>query len=177
MNTPRRSVTAFCISLALAAGSGLASRAATAEVIPINGHLAQTLVYVLTNQYRVAKGVPVLYKDPALMQAAQVYAEYQARTNTSGHYADGRSPGDRIAAAGYRACAWAENVYEYWSQPGLASVPGVVGAAMAFWKQSPGHEANLRRVGVTHTGLGAAAFDHNGRKYYKIVQVFASNCR
>ncbi|MEO7402157.1 MAG: CAP domain-containing protein, partial [Burkholderiales bacterium] len=44
-----------------------------------------------TNQYRSRHGVPRLEASAALTHAAQQYAEFLARTNTSGHSADGRS--------------------------------------------------------------------------------------
>ena len=113
----------------------------------------------------------------ALTQAAQQYAEFQARTNTTGHTADGRSVEQRILATNaYKPCYHAENVFEYWSQPNVASPATVVAAAMQFWKNSAGHEANLRNTRVVHIGVGVAAWTHAGRHYYKVVQVFGDDC-
>ena len=47
---------------------------------------------------------------------------------------------------------------------------------MELWKRSPGHRENLLRVQATHVGIGAAGWNHDGKNYDKIVQVFMDGC-
>ena len=161
----------------LAAGALFAAHSSFAQQIPIDTSRVVRPILGATNNYRASLGVPALVQSAPLMQAAQQYAEYQARTNTTGHTADGRTVQQRILATNaYKPCFYAENVFEYWSQPNAAVPPTVVSAAMQFWQHSPGHEANLRNPKAKHIGVGAAAWTHAGRNYYKVVQVFGDDC-
>ena len=164
-------------SAALAASVLLAANTAHAQQIPIDVSRVIRPIVGETDAYRAGRGVPPLVQSVPLMQAAQQYAEFLARTNTTGHTADGRSVRERIVATNaYKPCFQAENVFEYWSQPNVPVPPTVVSAAMQFWKNSPGHEANLRDVRARHIGVGVAAWTHSGRHYYKVVQVFGDDC-
>jgi uncharacterized protein YkwD len=148
-----------------------------AQQIQIDASQIVAAIMTETNRYRAAHGASQLQSHPALARAAQQYAEFQARTNTSGHSADGRTVQQRILATNaYKPCAWAENVFEYWSQPNVAAPVIAANAAMEFWKKSPGHEANLRNPRMKQIGIGAAAWKHAGRNYYKVVQVFGDDC-
>jgi hypothetical protein len=129
-----------------------------------------------TNAYRQANGVPRLIIGPTIVPIAQEYAEFLARNNMSGHLADGRDPGQRVAAHGIKNCGVWENVYEYWTAPDIASWQTVAAEAMEVWKQSPGHWENLLRAQATQVGVGAAGWTHDGKNYYKIVQVFIDDC-
>ncbi len=162
---------------ALAAGTLLAAHAAHAQSIPIDTARVVRPILGDTNNYRAGLGLPALVQSAPLMQAAQQYAEYQARTNTTGHSADGRTVEQRILATNaYRPCFYAENVFESGSLPNVAVPPTVVTAALQFWKNSAGHDANLRHAKAKHIGVGAAAWTHGGRHYYKVVQVFGDDC-
>jgi uncharacterized protein YkwD len=128
------------------------------------------------NAYRQANGVLRLIIGPTIVPVAQEYAEFLARNNMSGHTADGRDPGQRVAARGIKNCGVWENVYEYWSAPDIASWETVAAKAMELWKQSPGHRENLLRAQATHVGIGAAGWTHDGKNYYKIALVFIDDC-
>lgn len=130
-----------------------------------------------TNAYRQANNLPRLERDYDLAQAAQKYADYLARTNTTGHHADGGTFQVRIAAEGFQACASAENVYEQWSTPNLAAWRDAVAGAMDSWRNSPGHAANMKDPALKRLGVGVAAWKHGDRSYYKIVQVFGDDCK
>ena len=155
---------------------GLGVSTVSAQSIPIDGARVYRVVIGETNNHRTANGVAPLAISEPLMRAAQQYAEFQARTNTTGHTADGRSPGDRIALVGYKACGWAENVYEQWSSPALENPVKARDKALSFWKNSPAHDRNLRNPRMKHIGVGVAAWAHGARQYYKIVQVFGDDC-
>lgn len=58
---------------------------------------------------------------------------------------DGEDPGERIAATGYTASAWGENIA--WGQ----ATPEQV---VAGWMNSPGHCANIMRPAFTEVGIG-----------------------
>ena len=72
---------------------------------------------------------------------------------------DGSNPGDRIARAGYRFSAWAENVAM--GYPDAASV-------MDGWMNSPGHRANILSGNVTEIGVGLA-YAADGAPYWTMV--------
>jgi len=123
------------------------NRDAQAQQLQIGINPLNFGVYVWrqTQAYRSAQGQPgITFPYAPVNNAAQKYAEYQARTNTTGHNADGRDPGARIAAENVQACYWAENVYEQWNSPSMASWQNAADGAMNFWRNSPGHAANMR---------------------------------
>lgn len=130
-----------------------------------------------TNAYRQSKGLPALEANDALDKDAAEFAHYLAETDKFSHTADGHDPGQRIRKHDYKPCAWAENLWEGWSRPERMSDVEAPNRAMASWKKSPGHEANLRNAKVRHLGVGAAGWNHDGKLYVKIVQVFASDCK
>jgi uncharacterized protein YkwD len=60
---------------------------------------------------------------------------------------DGKSPFDRMTAAGYRYRMAAENIAAGYATP-QAVVDG--------WMNSPGHRANILNCGLTQIGVGYA---------------------
>jgi uncharacterized protein YkwD len=165
--------------LLLAAFQCIVGVRAEAQEIKIDSAHLGVYVYNATNAYRQSKGLERLrlgLNGPA-GNAAQKYAEYQASTNTTGHQADGRTPDQRIKAEGAEVCAWAENVFESWTWPNVATIQEAANGAMQFWKTSPGHEQNLRTDKSYILGVGAAAWKHETRNYYKVVQVFLDDCK
>ena len=108
--------------------------------------------------------VPALEWDYDLESAAYSHSSDMANANFMGHTgSDGSSPGDRVAATGYQAGAWAENV---------AAGQKDVAAVMASWMKSAGHCENIMNDKVTEMG---AAFVENADTRYGIywTQVFA----
>ena len=101
----------------------------------------------LHNEARAKAGERPLALDGRLVAAARKYAEYLDRKKTLGHRADGRSPGVRVAAEGYRARSWGENVG--FSTHGTASVT-------KMWLSSSGHRANILRGAFTEVGFGVS---------------------
>ncbi len=81
--------------------------------------------------------------------AAQNYFDHTAL--------DGRSPGDRIAAAGYEAWSWGENI-----AAGYTSPQSVVDG----WMNSPGHRANILNSGFCDIGVGYAYDGESHYRYY-----------
>lgn len=71
--------------------------------------------------------------------------------------------GDRLAAAGYRARAHAENI----------ALQGSLHAAQAALLASLGHRRNILNPDVTHVGIGVAGRDADGRPEWHLTQIFA----
>jgi uncharacterized protein YkwD len=117
----------------------------------------------LTNVERARAGVAPLRANSKLMQAAQLQAEQMASLGRMSHViSDGPypQPQDRLAAAGYRWRAFAENIA--YGQTGPEDVT-------ESWMTSPGHRTNMLNAAYTELGTGYAV-DGRGRPYF--VQVF-----
>jgi uncharacterized protein YkwD len=117
----------------------------------------------LTNVERSRAGLSPLRAEERLMKAAQLQAEQMASLGRMDHVLrDGPypSPQDRLAAAGYRWRAFAENIA--YGQRGPEDVTG-------SWMGSSGHRANMLNGAYTELGTGYAV-DNRGRPYF--VQVF-----
>lgn len=101
----------------------------------------------LTNAFRAAHGVRSMMWDPVAEEAARLHAEdMTAGSYFSHNSADGRSPGDRLKAAGMTSWhTYGENIANaYW---------GAV-ESHAGWIASEGHRANLLKEGYTRFGAG-----------------------
>lgn len=101
----------------------------------------------LHNSTRTTHGVPSLARNDLLDKAASEYAAYLLRSGGFGHYADGRNPGQRISATGYRMTTWGENM-----------AMGYTAARPTFqmWMNSSGHRANVLGRGFRQIGIGRA---------------------
>ncbi|HWM30378.1 MAG TPA: CAP domain-containing protein [Methyloceanibacter sp.] len=149
---------------------------ALAQQFDVTG--ARSAIIAETNAYRAERGLPALRENAGANRLAQAYATYLARTDKTGHGADGRSPSQRLRAGGVTYCKFrGENWHRSWTRPKRASVGTAVGKAMAFWKRSPGHERALRSAS-TDIGVGAVGWKHGGRWIYTEVQLFIdTTCR
>ncbi len=122
-------------------GSG-ASAAAPTEA----GFAAEVLT--LTNAERAKVGCGPLALNSKLNSAAQAHSADMATANYFSHNSqDGRTPFDRIKAAGYAFRAAAENI-----AAGRTTAAG----AMDQWMNSPGHKANILNCTYTELGVGYA---------------------
>ena len=141
-------------SVAAAAAADAAGGGAAA----ITGSIAD-----LTNVERSRAGVSPLRVEGRLMKAAQIQAEQMASLGRMDHVlSDGPypAPQDRLAAAGYKWRAFAENIA--YGQRGAEDVT-------ESWMGSAGHRANMLNGVYTEIGTGYAV-DPRGRTYF--VQVF-----
>jgi uncharacterized protein YkwD len=113
----------------------------------------------LHNQERSRAGLPALTRQTRLMQAAQVQAQYMARSNQATHQGpDGTTPAQRVQQQGYHAMRVAENV---------AHGQQTAEAVLQAWLHSPPHRQNL--LGP-FTDMGAArASSANGVPYWCVV--------
>jgi uncharacterized protein YkwD len=113
-------------------------------------------VVALVNAERAVYGLAPLQIDDRLMLAAQLHSDDQAFWSRMSHTGiDGSNVGQRIAAAGFPAGSWAENVAYGYGDPA-----GVVAA----WMNSPGHREN-NLSNNTHVGVGLA-YSANGTPYW-----------
>lgn len=107
---------------------------------------AEAQVLDLTNQERAKAGCGPLRTNNSLIQAAEAHAADMVAKHYFAHDSlDGRSPFDRMKAAGFRGGAMAENI-----AVGYTSAASVVKG----WMNSPGHRANILNCSYTMIGIG-----------------------
>lgn len=111
----------------------------------------------LVNNERTSRGLAPVAVNDMLTRAAEAHSTEQATRSTMTHTgANGSSPGDRIAAQGYSASAWAENVAA--GQPDCGSVMGA-------WMNSAGHRTNILNPGLQEIGVAVVA-KADGTRYW-----------
>lgn len=100
--------------------------------------------------------VPALLVHASLRQSARAHAEDMAAQNYFQHESlDGRSPFDRMSAAGYDFSTAGENIAAGSSDPEQT---------MQQWMQSAGHCKNIMSGAYVHIGVGyasSASADYN----------------
>lgn len=147
------------------------SAAAQAQEFAVPSSARATIISE-TNAYRAAHGLAPVRQSGSADRAAQHYARYLAVNNKMGHRADGRSPAQRLRAAGVKYCKFrGENWHQSWTRPSRAPVAAAMAKAMRFWKGSPGHERALRSAS-TDIGVGVAGAKHGNQWYFVSVQMF-----
>ncbi|WP_133150814.1 CAP domain-containing protein, partial [Frankia canadensis] len=132
----------------------VAAPPATVPAPPATGQSAfATAVVAATNQQRRAAGCGDLTVDAVLTSVAQAHSADMATANYFSHNSqDGRTPFDRITAAGFSFSVAAENIAAGQRDPA---------AVMQAWMNSPGHRANILNCALTRIGVGVA----NGGTY------------
>ena len=126
----------------------------------------ETQVIGLVNQHRAGLGLGGLAQSGTLTAAARWKALHMAFYGYMSHEDPAppiaRSVGNRLAACGYSASGWGENIAQ-----GHTSAASV----MQGWLNSPGHKANIERSSFRAIGVGVAAAA-NGRLSW--VQAFGA---
>jgi uncharacterized protein YkwD len=123
-----------------------APRPTTAAPAPSGGVTAQ--VVSLTNAERAKAGCGALAVDATLTAVAQAHSQDMATHNYFDHNSqDGRTPFDRMTAAGYRYSTAAENI---------AAGQRTAQDVMTGWMNSPGHRANILNCALKEIGVGYA---------------------
>ena len=118
----------------------------------------------LTNQERKKNNVPPLKPNPTLFKVARAHSANMARKKQMNHVLDGKTPRDRMEAAGYKASFGGENI-------GCGSPGWGPARMMKAWMESPRHRDNILSKNYKEIGIGIAK-DDQGQVYY--TQVFAS---
>jgi len=104
----------------------------------------------LINQYRAANGKNALTMHPTVTKAAAWFSRDMAGLNYfPGNHVDsnGRDPAGRLTWCGVTYSNYAENIYA-----GRSDAQSVFDA----WRNSPTHNANMLRDGVTAAGIARA---------------------
>jgi uncharacterized protein YkwD len=103
-------------------------------------------VMTLVNDERTAAGCPALTPNDTLIQAARAHSQDMALHRFVEHTgSDGRTPAQRVQAAGYQFRIVAENV----AAGRLTSESAVQG-----WMESPEHRTNILNCALRDTGVG-----------------------
>jgi hypothetical protein len=118
-----------------------------------------------TNRLRLARGLGALLWEEQAYKAALGHAQDMLARNYFGHDTpEGRTPAQRMAAAGITEVVVGENLAAYEGYP-EADIPK---KAVRDWMNSPGHRANLLKGDFTHLGV---ALVRQGRRVV-VVQNF-----
>lgn len=108
----------------------------------------QKQLLVLVNAERAKAGCRPLRLDRRVQAAAQAHAKDMAARNYYDHTSpEGKSAGDRMRKAGYRAGAWGENIHKGPKGPKTA---------MRDWMRSSGHRANILNCAYKDFGAGVS---------------------
>lgn len=119
---------------------------------------------------------PPLAFNPDLIAAAQDHSAWMLTNGTFSHTgANGSSPGDRMAAAGYDfggSYGWGENIG---IQPGGSTAlnQDTAAALEVDLFKSPAHRADLLGADCREVGIAAAAGTYNGQSAADVTQDFA----
>ncbi len=117
----------------------------TQKVVTVDGSAEQAMLF-LVNQERAKIGAKPLISDNRLKDLARSYAKDMFARGYFSHYnPEGKSPFDRMKAAGTSFLAAGEN---------LALAPNVQIAHQGLMN-SPGHRANILSLDFGHIGIGA----------------------
>ena len=118
----------------------------TAAPAPSGG--VTTQVVTLTNAERAKAGCGPLSVNATLTAVAQAHSQDMATNDYFDHNSqDGRTPFDRMTAAGYRYSTAAENI---------AAGQRTPQDVMTAWMNSPGHRANILNCALKEIGVGYA---------------------
>ena len=100
------------------------------------------------NDERAAEGLGPLRYDASLTAAARDHSQDMGLNDYFDHTSqDGRSPGNRITAAGYSWNTYGENIAAGYATPA---------AVVSGWMNSPGHRANILNSNFCDLGVGYA---------------------
>ncbi|QLE70369.1 CAP domain-containing protein [Streptomyces rectiverticillatus] len=110
-------------------------------------------VVSMVNAERAKAGCSPLTINAKLQAAAQGHSDDMAARDYYDHTSpEGKSPGDRMTAAGYRWSTYGENIFKS---------PKDARTAMDGWMKSPGHRANILNCSFKEIGVGIN-FKSNG---------------
>ena len=109
------------------------------------------------SHYRAEHGLGPVRPDSRLMQLAAEQARAMARAGVMEHDV-ARPFSARIVS--YDPSIAVENI---------ATGTTTFASTLALWERSPGHDANLRRAGVTHFGIASASGASGHRTFWALI--------
>jgi uncharacterized protein YkwD len=140
---------AAALAQAKTAAAGTSPSAVTGFVLllgPATESAAEAGVVRLVNVQRAAAGCDPMTVDSTLVQLARAHSRDMAGAAGFRHNgSDGRTPFQRMNAAGYDYSMAAENI---------AAGQTTAAAVMAAWMTSPGRQANILDCRFTELGVG-----------------------
>jgi hypothetical protein len=105
------------------------------------------------SRYRAEHGLPAVTPDPKLMRLAAEQANAMAQAGVMDHSV-ARPFQARMASYGPEVAV--ENI---------AAGTKTFASTLDIWQHSPGHDANLRKAGVTRFGIASAEASDSNSKY------------
>jgi cysteine-rich secretory family protein len=125
--------------------------------VPLTPDIAATeaAIVEMTNAFRAEQKLPPVRSNPKLVAAARAYARKLGAYSGLSHTADGTTPSERIAAAGYRYCQVGENLASILDTRGF-DAQDYAKRAVEGWEESPGHRKNMMLPYVTEIGVAVA---------------------
>ena len=118
---------------------------------------AEQAILDATNKEREKENLPALKPNPLLFEAARAHSANMAKQGKMEHELDGKTPADRIMAAGYEYAYIAENI----AVSSGTSHAGIVKA----WMESKVHKENILNEKYTEIGIGVVK-NEKGETYY-----------
>ena len=117
--------------------------------------IAEKVLHEKINAYRATKGLePYVWNDTASFRARE-FSKYQIETGTFDHYADGKSPSERMGEVFEGHASANENLYSCWGSGygEYSSIDDMMQQTLEAWINSPGHNDNLLS-GAPQAGIG-----------------------
>lgn len=128
------------------AAPGSPTNAALLRLGPPTPSAAEAEVVRLVNLERTAEGCPALTVSPVLVQVARAHSQEMSQPGGFRHNSpDGRTPFQRLKAAGYQYSIATENIAA--GQPNAAAV-------VAAWTSDGESKANMLDCRLTQIGVG-----------------------
>src|SRR4051812_18724515 len=139
----------------------------------------ETYFLELINEARAAEGAKPLAFDSELLDAAHTHSAWMNSTDTLSHTgANGSTPQDRIAAAGYDATRTGENIYYSWGTDETGATAGAtthyVEKSHNSFLNSPGHHMNLVDPNFEHIGISVKEGDYQGHPAVFVTEDFGT---
>lgn len=131
----------------------------------------EAAIIQMTNAFRAENKLAPVRQNPQLAAAARAYAKKLTGYEGLSHTADGTTPSQRVAGAGYRFCQVGENLASILDSRGF-SASDYARRAVEGWEQSPGHRKNMLLPYVIETGVAVVRAPDSDPKYIA-VQLFA----
>jgi uncharacterized protein YkwD len=133
----------------------------------------EDLVFEMTNQARIAKGLAPLARDAELGNAARAFSNDMLVRRFFDHDTPDGLPFEKRLAKQYRH--WVADMGEnIWSGSGydVSKTQEIAQDIINDWMKSPGHRENMLDPDFTHLGVGVSARHHTIRATQEFVRRF-----